>query len=146
MPGSTPAHLYATVVGALLAIAGLGGFFYEASFDTGEPGLRSGELLGVVAVNGWANLLHLVCGLILLAAAAAGSARVWALGFGLLFAVLAVWGFAAGDAIAGLLPVNTGSNVAHLAIGLLGLGAGAATPEEGGHAARGPREAGRRAE
>lgn len=129
MQARSPAHLYATVAGALLAVAGLAGFFYEASFATGDPGLRAGELVGVVAVNGWTNLLHLGCGLILLAAAAAGSARSWALGFGLLFTVLAIWGFAGGDAIAGLIPSNIGADIARLALGLLGLGAGAASPE-----------------
>lgn len=131
MQARTPAHLYATVAGAVLAIAGLAGFFYEASFATGDPGLRSGELVGVVAVNGWANLLHLVSGLVLLAAAAAGSARTWALGFGLLFCVLAVWGLAGGEAIAGLVPSNLGADLARLALGLLGLGAGAASPDPG---------------
>ncbi|HSI81893.1 MAG TPA: DUF4383 domain-containing protein [Solirubrobacterales bacterium] len=129
MQARSPAHLYATVAGGLLAVAGLAGFFYEASFATGDPGLRSGELLGVIAVNGWANLLHLACGLVLLAAAAAGSARSWALGFGLLFVVLAIWGFAGGEEIAGLIPSDLGADVARLVLGLLGLGAGAASPE-----------------
>lgn len=127
MPGSSPAQLYATLAGAALAILGVAGFFYESSFETGEQ-LRSGELLGLIAVNGWHNLLHLLTGLALLAAAASGVARTYALGFGLLFVVLALWGFASGEAVLSLIAVNTGANLLHLGLGLLGLGAGAATP------------------
>jgi hypothetical protein len=127
MQATSPAHVYATVVGAFLAILGIVGFFYESSFATGD-GLRSGEVLGIIAVNGWTNLLHLASGLILLAAAAAGSARPWALGFGVLFAVLAVWGLAAGDSILSLLAVNAGTSIVQLVVGALGLGAAAASP------------------
>lgn len=129
MQSQSPAQLYATLAGAFLAILGVVGFFYEASFDTGEE-LRSGEVLGVIAVNGWHNLLHLAMGLALLGAAASGTARTYALGFGLLFVVIAVWGFAADEAILSALAVNTGANLLHLALGLVGLGAGAATPPE----------------
>lgn len=130
---STPAQLYATVVGAALVILGIAGFFYEASFDTGVPGVRSSDVLGILAVNGWHNLFHLVAGLLGLASAASRAARSYALGFGLLFVVVAVWGFAdADDVILSFLPVNAAGNVLHLALGLLGLGAGAATPARPG--------------
>ena len=36
MDGPSPARLYATLVGALLVVAGIVGFFYSASF--GSPG------------------------------------------------------------------------------------------------------------
>lgn len=128
MQASTPAQLYATVVGAALVILGILGFFYEASFDTGVPGVRSSDVLGVLTVNGWHNLFHLAAGMLGLATAASGAARSYALGFGLLFVVVAIWGFAsADDVILSLMPVNSAGNFLHLALGLLGLGAGAAT-------------------
>ena len=43
--------------------------------------------------------------------------------------VLAIWGFADSDGILlGAVPVNDGDNLLHLILGLVGLGAGAATP------------------
>lgn len=129
---SSPAQLYATVAGAGLAILGIVGFLYEASFATGVPGVESSDVLGALTVNGWSNLLYLLVGLLGLGAASSGAARPYALGFGLLFVTLAVWGFADGDdVILSLLPVNGVANAIHLAIGLLGLGAGAATPAAG---------------
>ena len=82
-----------------------------------------------MVVNGWHSLFHLIAGLAGLAAAGSGAARPYALGFGLLFVVIAIWGFvAADDVILSLLPVDTAGNLIHLAIGLAGLGAGAASP------------------
>ena len=82
-----------------------------------------------MVVNGWHNLFHLIAGLAGLAAAGSGAARPYALGFGLLFVVIAIWGFVvADDVILSLLPVDTAGNLIHLAIGLAGLGAGAASP------------------
>jgi hypothetical protein len=130
---SSPAQLYATVAGAVLVILGILGFFYEASFDTGVPGVRSSDVLGILAVNGWHNLFHVVVGLIGLAAATSRAARTYALGFGLLLVVVAIWGFlAADDVILSLMPVDAAGNVLHLVLGLLGLGAGAATPARPG--------------
>jgi hypothetical protein len=90
--------------------------------------VRSSDVLGILAVNGWHNLFHLVAGLVGLATAASGAARTYALGFGLLFVVVALWGFADGDdVILSLMPVNAAGSTLHLVLGLLGLGAGAAT-------------------
>ena len=126
MQASSPARLYATVVGAVLTIAGIVGFFYSSSF--GSPGTVD-KLFGIFAVNGWVNVAHLVAGLLGLAAAGY-AARAYALGFGLLYLVVAIWGFiiGGGDAILSIFPVNTGDNVMHLIIGLVGLAAGAASP------------------
>jgi hypothetical protein len=113
----------------VLVIAGILGFFYESSFDTGDS-IQADEVFGILAVNGWHNLVHLAIGLLLLAAA--GSvARDAALGVGLLYVVLAIWGFIVvedgfGD-ILNLVPVNTEDNWLHLILGLTGLAAGAAS-------------------
>ncbi len=126
MEASSPARLYATVVGAVLTIAGIIGFFYSASF--GSPG-EVDKVFGIVAVNGWSNVAHLATGLLGLAAAGY-AARQYALGFGLLYLVAAIWGFliGSGDSILSIFPVNTGDNILNLILGLTGLAAGAATP------------------
>jgi hypothetical protein len=126
MEASSPAKLYATLVGAALTIAGIAGFFYSASF--GSPGSVD-DALGILAVNGWHNVFHLISGLVGLAAAGY-AARQYALGFGLLYLVVAIWGFVigSGEDMLGIIPVNTEDNILHLILGLTGVAAGAATP------------------
>ena len=131
MSASSPARLYSTLVGGTLVIVGIIGFFYDASFETGD-GLRSDAVLGILEVNGWHNLVHIATGLLGLAAASY-AARTYALAFGLIYVVVAIWGFLETDggfgAILDIVPVNTEDNFLHLVIGLTGLAAGAATPE-----------------
>src|SRR2546423_1925019 len=125
MEASSPAKLYATLVGAVLTIAGIIGFFYSGSF--GSPGSVDKEF-GILAVNGWHNVLHLATGLLGLAAVGY-AARQYALGLGLVYLVVAIWGFIIGNggSILSLVPVNLDDNVLHLLIGLTGVAAGAAT-------------------
>jgi hypothetical protein len=140
MASSTPARLYCTLVGAALVIVGIIGFFYSASFDTGaaEVAANTDDVFGILGVNGWHNLLHI--GLGLFALAVAGSpygARAYCLGIGLVYVLLAIWGLIDSDGVLlGLIPVNDEDNVLHLILGLVGLGAGAATPTVGRAAAR----------
>ena len=128
MEAAGPARLYATVVGALLLVVGILGFFYSASF--GSPGDVEAAL-GVLRVNAWLNLLQIVTGALGLLLATVGASRGYALAVGLLYTALAVWGFAldGGDAILGLLPAGSGDDTLHLVVGLLGLGAAAGTPK-----------------
>jgi hypothetical protein len=127
LEASSPARLYATLVGAVLTIVGISGFFYSGSF--GSPG-EVDKVFGILAVNGWHNILHLATGLLGLAAAGY-AARQYALGIGLVYVVVAIWGFiiGSGDAILSIVPVNTPDNILHLILGLTGLAAGAATRE-----------------
>ena len=130
MATSSPAQLYCTLVGAVLVIAAIIGFFYSAGFDTGTAGVVSDtdEVFGILGVNGWHNLVHLAIGLLLLACAGS-AARSAALGVGLLYLVLSIWGFVeTDDVLIGLVPVNTEDNFLHLILGLTGLAAGAASP------------------
>jgi hypothetical protein len=129
MDTTSPARLYASVVGAVLVVAGIIGFFYEPSFDTGDS-IQSDEVFGILAVNGWHNVVHIVIGLIGLASAGTNaSARLYSLVFGVVYLALAIWGFAETDnVLIDLVPVNDEDNVLHLILGLLGLGAYAATP------------------
>ena len=127
MDGPSPARLYATVVGAALVVFGIVGFFYSASF--GSPGAVK-EVFGAFGVNGWLNVFHVATGAIGLLVAGY-AARQYALWLGALYVVVAIWGFAigSGDSIIGFLPVDTGDDLLHLALGLLGLTAAAATPQ-----------------
>jgi Domain of unknown function (DUF4383) len=129
MADASPARLYALLVGGALTIAGIIGFFYDSSFDTGSS-LTSEAVFGVLDVNGWHNVVHLLTGLLGLAAAGY-AARTYALGLGLVYVVVAIWGFAETSngfgVILDFLPVNTEDNILHLVLGLTGLAAGAAT-------------------
>ncbi|HMC07466.1 MAG TPA: DUF4383 domain-containing protein [Solirubrobacterales bacterium] len=132
MQASSPAKLYATLVGAVLTIAGIIGFFYNAHFGSGSDVFGSDttvKVFGILAVNGWHNVVHLVTGLLGLLAAGY-FARQYALGLGLVYLVVAIWGFiiGSGDSILSIIPVNTPDNVLHLLLGLVGLAAGAASP------------------
>jgi hypothetical protein len=132
MDTSNPARLYATLIGGVLVIAGVIGFFYNGHFGSGADAFgndSSVKVFGILAVNGWHNLFHIATGLVGLAVAGY-AARQYALAVGLLYLVLAVYGFALGGGhnMFGIVPVSTGDNVLHLLLGLLGLGAGAATP------------------
>lgn len=126
MDGPSPARLYATLVGAALVVAGIVGFFYSASF--GSPG-EAGDAFGVFAVNAWVNVLHMLTGALGLFVAGYAS-RQYSLWMGAFYVAVALWGFAigSGDSILGFLPVDTAGNLAHLAIGALGIGAALATP------------------
>jgi len=118
--------LYATLVGGTLVIAGIIGFFYSSSF--GSPG-NVDAVFGILDVNGWHNILHIVTGgLGLLAAGYA--ARQYALGIGVVYIAIAIWGFILGDghSILSVIPVNTEDNFLHVILGVLGLAAGLATP------------------
>ena len=125
MEGSSPAKLYAGVVGAALTVVGIVGFFYNADFSTNLADRDA--LLGIVDVNGSLNVLHLVTGLLGLLAFMAGAyaARTYALVLGLFYLFIAAWGLiiGSGDSILSIVAVDTAGNMFHLALGLLGLAA-----------------------
>jgi hypothetical protein len=126
--GATPARLYATLVGGTLLVVGIIGFFYSASF--GSPG-EVDAVLGIFDVNAWHNLVHIATGALGLLVAGY-AAREYALGLGVVYTIVAIWGFVIGshESILGFIPINTEDNFLHLALGLLGLAAGAATPAD----------------
>jgi hypothetical protein len=128
---STPASLYAGLIGAVLLVAGIIGFFYSAAF--GSPG-DVDAVLGILDVNGWHNLVHIASGVLGLLAFASGprASRTYALVFGAVYIVVAIWGFIIGshESILGFIPVNTEDNILHLILGVLGLGAYAASDPE----------------
>jgi hypothetical protein len=126
----SPAQVFALVIGLTLVAAGIAGFFYNASFATGDDVPRD-AVIGILDVNGWHNLVHIATGVAgLVLAGSYDGARLFALGGGALYLVVAVAGFIAGDGgvLLGLIPVNTENNLLHLLIAIAGLGAGFATP------------------
>jgi hypothetical protein len=130
MEHSSPARLYAGVVGATLVVAGIIGFFYSADF--GSPG-DVDAVFGILDVNGWHNVVHILTGALGLLAFSAGlyAARQYALALGVVYLVVAIWGFVVGDGdqILGIIPVNTEDNLLHVLLGVAGLGAGLASSE-----------------
>lgn len=130
MEERSPAQVYALVIGAALVLGGIAGFFYNASFGSGD-GTERDALLGILDVNGWLNVVHIVTGALGLAVAGSyGASRGYAIGLGLVYLLIAFLGFVAGDGeeILNLIPVNTEDNFFHLLLGVAGLGAGLATP------------------
>ena len=131
MNEQTPARFYAIAVGATLVAAGIIGFFYNSDFSTGNNVPRD-AVFDILDVNGWHNVVHLATGALgLVAAASLAASRLYALGLGVVYLVVGVWGFAVGDGgvIAGLIPINTADTILHLAIGAIGVGAGLASGE-----------------
>ena len=130
MEEASPARLYCLLVGAVLVIAGIIGFFYEASFATGDS-IRTDDVFGVLSVNGWHNLVHIAIGALLLICAGS-AARGAALFVGVLYIALCVLGFIAtsnsgigfvaeNDTLFRLVPVNNEDNVLHLILGITGV-------------------------
>ena len=134
MEGRSPAQLYALIFGVVLVGAGIVGFFYEASFAVGDDTLVEREaVFGILDVNGWHNLVHILSGVIgLLVVGSYANARVYALAFGGIYIIVAILGFiyGDGDSIFKIVPVNTEDNILHALIGVAGLGAGMATPAQ----------------
>jgi hypothetical protein len=123
----TPAQMYALVFGATLLLVGIIGFAVNADFDTGSK-VGTGDKLIVFEVNGWHNLVHIASGLLGLALFRRNdTARLYALGFGAVYLLVTIIGFADGSDVIGLIPVNGADNVLHLAIAALGIAAGLAS-------------------
>jgi Domain of unknown function (DUF4383) len=120
----TPAQWYCLLAGLSLLLAGILGFFADASFTTGD-GIDGDRLLSIFEVNGIHNLVHIASGLVLLAASPKrASAKTVAIAFGLVYGVVTIIGLIDGKDVLGLIPVNPSDNVLHIALSALGLIAG----------------------
>jgi hypothetical protein len=130
MEEASPARLYCLLVGGVLVIAGIIGFFYEASFASGDS-IRAEDVFGILSVNGWHNVVHIAIGALLLVAAGSAS-RGAALFVGIVYIALCVLGFIAtgdggitfvakDDVLIKLVPVNNEDNVLHLILGITGV-------------------------
>ena len=130
----SPAQLYALVLGLVLVGLGIAGFFWGSSFAVGtSAGVEQGFVLGILAVNGWHNVVHLVTGAVGLALVGSYTgARLYALTLGVVYALVALLGAiaASNDALIGLLAINTEDNILHMLIAAAGVAAGLATRAE----------------
>jgi hypothetical protein len=109
------ARIYAIVFGAVYTLVGLVGFAVA-------PGLATGTLV-VFPVNVLHNVVHLLVGVLGVAAFVTGRTVEYARAMAILFAILAVAGFAP-QPLLGLVPLG-GSDIAlHVATALLGAIAG----------------------
>jgi hypothetical protein len=121
----SPARLFCLVVGATLVLVGLLGFIAESQFDTGAG--VDGEKFIVFEVNGWHNVVHLLSGLFLLALSRRhDTARIAALSFGAIYAVVTVIGLIDGKDVLGLIPVNPADNILHIVLTIAAFAAGLA--------------------
>src|SRR5437764_1759685 len=129
MQARSPAQIYALLFGAVLTVAGIIGFFYNSTFTSNKS--VHDDVFGILAVNGWHNMVHIVTGALGLLALGY-AARLYAGGLGIVYIAVAIWGFiiGSGDSILSIVPVNTEDNVLHLLIGIAGVAAFLATPAE----------------
>lgn len=121
---TSPAQIFAGVLGLVLVLAGLIGFAVDSSFHTGS-GLQGHHLLGL-EVNGWHNVVHIASGLLLLAGTPSRkAARAVCRLFGLAYIVVTIAGIAGGNDAFGFIPINTGDDVLHAVLAVLALWAAA---------------------
>jgi hypothetical protein len=134
MQERSPAQLFALIMGAVLVLAGILGFFYNASFAVGDDTLTDRDaVLGILDVNAWHNLVHVFSGLLGLALMGSyAGARTYALLLGIVYTLVVILGFAYGDgdSIFKLIPINTEDNILHVLIAVAAYAAYAATPAE----------------
>jgi hypothetical protein len=116
----TPAQWYCLLGGLALLLAGVLGFISDSSFDTGND-VDGSSFLGF-EVNAWHNLVHVASGLVLLAASRTrAAARAVAIGFGLVYGLVALIGIIDGSDVLGIIPINSADNVLHVALAALGI-------------------------
>jgi hypothetical protein len=124
--GRTLAQAYCLLAGLVLVLIGALGFIANGDFGSATDG--RGEFLGF-DVNGWHNVVHIVSGLFLLAVRGeAPRARAGALAFGVLYAIVAVWGFITGDGVLGIVAIDQADNWLHVALAALALAAALTSP------------------
>ncbi len=129
MEGKTLAQVYALVLGAVLVLVGILGFLVEPSFGIGDSAER-GTLIAF-DINGSHNVVQLLSGVVGLAiAGTAAKARLFAIGYGVVYVLVTILGFIVGDGglLLSLIPINTADNLLHLAIAVSGIAVGLASP------------------
>lgn len=114
--GAGLANMAATWFGMIVLVVGVLGFI---------PGITqmnsngSNYLLGLFAVNGVHNLVHILTGVVALAAGLSGRtdyARAFFLVFGIVYALVTIVGFIQGNTVLGIIPVNGWDNLLHVLI------------------------------
>ena len=120
--GGLLAQATCALLGITLVLAGILGFIFGGtSFGAGDP---QGDDLIIFEVNSWHNVVHLLTGLLLLAAAPrAPLAIAGLLVFAGGYAIVTIWGFIDGDDVLGLVAIDQADNWLHLALTLVPMGA-----------------------
>jgi hypothetical protein len=117
----SPAVWYARIFGIVLTILGVVGLFLTTSQNNVE------QVVGM-DVNLMHNLVHLATGVLGLVVGYSmlHMARTYAIGLGLVYAVLGIWGLIEGatfDPLGLFGNINTMDTIVHLAIGVVGIAA-----------------------
>ncbi len=113
-----------TVLGWIFIVIGVLGFI---------PGITSdGMLIGVFEVDAVHNIVHLITGILAVWLARKGedSARSYAKVFGVIYAVVTLWGLLISDSVLGFINVNGLDNILHLVVAVLFLWVGFAGRKE----------------
>lgn len=129
MQDKTLAQVYAMALGGVLVLVGIVGFFVEPSFAVGDSA-RRGTLI-LFDINGWHNVVHLLSGIVGLAmAGTAAKARIFSIGYGVVYVLVTILGFIVGDGglLLSIIPINTADNLLHLVIAVTGIAVGLASP------------------
>ena len=129
MQDKTLAQVYALTLGGVLVLVGLAGFLVESSFAVGDSAQR-GTLI-VFDINGWHNVVHLLSGIVGLAmAGTAAKARLFSIGYGVVYVLVTILGFIVGDGglLLSIIPINTADNLLHVAIAVSGIAIGLSSP------------------
>jgi hypothetical protein len=129
MQDKTLAQVYAMALGGVLVLVGIVGFLVEPSFGVGDSAQRGTLIL--FDINGWHNVVHLLSGIVGLAmAGTAARARLFSIGYGVVYVLVTILGFVVGDGglLLSIIPINTADNLLHLVIALTGIGVGLASP------------------
>jgi uncharacterized protein DUF4383 len=129
MQDKTLAQVWAMALGGVLVLVGLVGFLVEPSFGVGDSAQRGTLIL--FDINGWHNVVHLLSGVVGLAmAGTAAKARLFSIGYGVVYVLVTILGFAVGDGglLLSIIPINTADNVLHLAIAVTGIAIGMSSP------------------
>jgi hypothetical protein len=129
MQDKTLAQVYSLVLGGVLVAVGIIGFLVEPSFGIGDSAERGTLIL--FDINGWHNVVHLLSGIVGIAmAGTAAKARLFSIGYGLVYVLVTILGFIVGDGglLLSIIPINTADNLLHLAIAVTGIAVGVASP------------------
>ena len=129
MSGKTLPQVYALVLGATLVAVGILGFLVEPSFGVGDSAERGTLIL--FDINGWHNVVHLLSGIVGIAlASTAANARLFCIGYGIVYVLVTILGFVVGDGglLLSLIPINTADNLLHLAVAVTGIAVGLSSP------------------
>ncbi|WP_052888053.1 MULTISPECIES: DUF4383 domain-containing protein [Thermogemmatispora] len=103
---------FALVIGIVFLLVGILGFILNPT---------EGALLGIFAVNIEHNVIHLLVGILGIAAAFTGWSRLYAQALGIVYLLVGILGFIPGLApdgmLLGLVHINLADNLLHLVVG-----------------------------